>query len=294
MRLYESLEVVPSRVLGLLRLVDYFRGNGLLEEVAVQLLQPKTLLKSKDADATQTLARETIRASIELGVMEQRTQDAGDRLFLAPEVTDEVGRLRLAQLPSVLARLAFRPEVGGKPNQFARICAWFLWQTPTDMPQGHAALKDRMSAQGVNLDEVGLRNDARWDNVIYWMTYFGLLWQTKTEKCRGLVPDPSAFVRAHLDTLLPGDERAITAGEFRAALGALCPVLDGGATHTEIGTKLTGEAPEDRFSPALSFALRYLRDAGAIRFWCPDDQRGFLLLTHDDKIAFVSRARETD
>src|SRR5207249_2852174 len=117
--------------------------------------------------------------------------------------------------------------------------------------------------------------------------------QWQDEKCRGLVSDPTTYLMRHIDTLLPptGPVRIAT---FRRVLGAACPVLDGGVVHEAVGDELTQNGVHfsnhrERLSPALSLALRNLKEQGIARYWCPDDQRDFLLMSFDEKVAFLER-----
>src|SRR5439155_452683 len=102
------------------------------------------------------------------------------------------------------------------------------------------------------------------------------------EKCVGVVPDPSTLLLRNADLLWPAGQ-LIAAHDFRASLADLCPAIDGGTVHKQVLATMiaAGSRPagrDDHFSPALTFALRYLRDCGVLEYWCPDDQRTFLLL----------------
>jgi hypothetical protein len=296
MKIYQTVEAVPSRVLGLLRVLRQSGKDGLTRATVIDLLQPKSL---RIKDTADTLATNTIAAVMELSaddtkLIEEKEDETGERrLYLVPFLLDCPDNLFDTHARSSLERAALRPKVGDSPNGFSRVCAWLLCQSPSDMPQGHAELKTRMHADGMDYEQLGLNNDARWDVVVYWANYFGLLWQWQDEKCKGIVPDPSAYLLRHLDELLPLNGQ-VSISQFKATLGQLCPILDGGVTHELVADKLSkkGIFPQkhrEHVSPALSFALRNLKDDGALRYWCPDDQRTFYLMSFDEKIAFLER-----
>src|SRR5438094_9809974 len=69
MKIYQTVEPVPSRVIGLLRLLRSYGNQGLTRDAVVELLQPKTIGTKEDAD---TLAANTILAVKELLSQENR------------------------------------------------------------------------------------------------------------------------------------------------------------------------------------------------------------------------------
>lgn len=296
MKIYQTVEPVPSRVIGLLHLLRSHGKQGLTRDALLELLQPTSIRSKEDAD---TLAANTILALKELSseetpLIEEKEDDRGQlRLSLAANLLGGSSPRFEAQIRALLERSAFRPVVDGSQNSFATVCAWLLWQTPSKMPQGHSALKTRMQADGLDYEALGLRADARWDVVVYWATYFGLLWQYQDDKCLGLVPDPTSYLSRHLDELLPPTGH-VSAHDFKASVGALCPVLDGGVVNAAVADVLAQKSAialdySSRISPALSLALRNLRESGLIRYWCPDDQRVFHLMSFEEKVAFVER-----
>jgi hypothetical protein len=113
----------------------------------------------------------------------------------------------------------------------------------------------------------------------------------------GLVPDPTLFITRNLDTLIPNDEE-IAVAEFRECLGKICPVIDGGAVREKVLKKINAAKkddtpwPKNRLSDSLSFALRCLKKNGLLDYWCRDDQRTFLRMSQDEKIAFLSCAKK--
>src|SRR6266566_968466 len=220
MRIYQTVEPVPSRVLGLLRLLHHSEEHGLPRSTIIDLLQPKALRTKESADnlATNTIAAVIELSTVDVRLVEEKEDDKGQlKLSLDTELFGCADQLFDDRVRFLLERAALRPEVKDSPNGFATVCAWLLWQSPANMPQGHAELKKRMQSDGLNYEELGLNNDARWDMVVYWATYFGLLWQWQDEKCKGLVSDPSTYLMRHLDELLPSKSQ-VSIREFIATL----------------------------------------------------------------------------
>src|SRR5438094_3569527 len=75
MKIYQTVEPVPSRVIGLLRLLRSYGNQGLTRDAVVELLQPKTIRTKEDAD---TLAANTILAVKELSSPENRLTEERD------------------------------------------------------------------------------------------------------------------------------------------------------------------------------------------------------------------------
>jgi len=102
---------------------------------------------------------------------------------------------------------------------------------------------------------------------------------------KGVYPDPTLFIKRHIDLLLPiGREFRIE--NFLKSLGDICPVIDGGKVFRKI---LPSDYPGDLLSDSLSFALERLNNSRILYYWCPDDQRDFKRMTNNKKIAFIKR-----
>ncbi len=299
-KIFETIEAVPSRVLGLVRLLAAAPGGDMSREELIELIQPRSL-RRKEKEEADHLATETIASALEMGLVEEAGKSQrGTRLTLCSGLGSFRGRTEALDqaLPSLIAGIALQPKLQGRTNKFAQICAWFMLQSPAAMPQGHEALKSAMEVGGISLRDLGLRNDTRWDMVVYWAKYLGLMWQRHGEMCRGLVADPSTFIRSHLSELLP-QKGATSADSFREQLGKICPVLDGGEVHRQLAKQLEAAGAlhartDESLSDALSFSLRYLKREGLLNYWCPDDQRTFLLMSRGEKVAFLSKPGMVD
>jgi hypothetical protein len=266
-------------------------------DALLELLQPKSIRKKDDADqiGTNTLLALRQLSSDATPLIEERENERGEtQISLAQSLMRVPADKFELRVREILEISAFRPTIDGGENYFAVVCAWLMWQTPTGMPQGHSALKTRMRADGLDYEPMGLNNDARWDVLVYWATYFGLLWQYQEDKCYGLIPDPTTFLLRHIDELLPR-KGATTIHDFKVAVGNLCPALDGGIVHATVAEEMAskGVGASDyrtRISPALSLALRNLKESSVLSYSCPDDQRVFQIMAKDEKVAFIERA----
>lgn len=298
MKIYTDVEAVPSRLLGAARLLEAHR-NGLEYDKLLELLQPLSIRSKEDAD---TMSRNTVAAGLEMGLLEESQEEGVRRVrFGALARSSKTGKRSLAErLPRLAANLCLRPEIDGKPNKFAAICAWLLLQPSGEMPQGHDEFKEKMKSQGLDLEDYSLSANLRWDNVLYWTNYLGLTWQREDAKCRGVVADPTTLLLRYLQEIFPKAGARMRVQQFLATLGSLCPVLDGGVVHGEMARRLTlaDAIRTDRtrlLSDSLSLALRTLKAAGHIQYDCPNDEADFWLLSRNEKIAYLQRRnRRTD
>lgn len=279
MKIYTTVEPVPSRMVALARLL--LSAGPLHEDELVSLLQPRE---------NTGIAANTLSAALECGlvVREKRQCRLAEGLFVDRPKPADLD----TELPVVLTRLLLKPKVGSEANGFAILCAWLLQQPALSTPVDRVGLKTTLQAQGLSLADLQVQNDARLDNVVYWARYLGLVRQIKDEPCAGLVPDPSLFLKRHLAQLLPAGEE-VQAHMFRQRLGDVCPVLDGGVVREKLLPQLAPDWPEQQISDALSFAILRLEKNGDLRAWCPDDQRQFLLTPPPlaRKIGFLARVK---
>ena len=294
MKIYRSVEAVPSRLEGILDVLHAAGGKGYSRETLIQLVQPVPIRNKEDAD---TLASNSLGALLELSdpdnglVLEKEDERGQKRLLVGPSLRSEDRVGFRASAKDALRTSVLRETVDGKANQFAELMAWMSWLPSHGVPQEYAEWKSRLKANGLDLEGYGLANDARWDNVFYWGRYAGLLWRWRDEKGKGIVPDATEFICDNLTQIHPGGRLPFE--EFRTRLGAACCALDGGTVHGRIGTALAasgaiGQDHPRRVSPSVSAALRGLRDLRVLDYDCPNDQREFFLMTGDEKIAFVS------
>jgi hypothetical protein len=280
MKIYTNTAPTPSRVLGLLRLLEAL-GGPVPQGRLTRLIDPTTEHPEKGGWPQDV--REVVEAAAELGLVAVEKFGGEESVGLKKGVTP-------AALPRLAASAALQPKVGGKENPFAMLCAWLLTRPPLGCPQGHNALREALRGDGFDAERFGVRNPARIDMLLYWAQYLGLVERVNHGGGKGVVPDPTEFLRRDLDALLPpGKPREPAA--FRAELGRRCPVLDGGAAR-EAALKRMNAAPADgRLSEALAQGLRRLRAEGELHWTYKDDARTFLDLGRE-RVSDFRRGRD--
>lgn len=293
MKLYTVVECIPSRLIGLANLLVELDGQDNTRAEILDLVQPSSLRKGKDADPD--MANKVIGAALELGLIEECEDKDGDKCI----------RIVKGALPSRnsqlhwerwISRRVLQELVEGPSRDMATIVAWIQSIRFTECPRDKTSWKARFETDGFKRDDFGLNNDARWDNLFDWCRFMGLLWQTHSSReAPGVVPDPAVLLARFIEDALP-DSHEVAAGEFRARVGALFPMLDGGHIFRSVRQQIAaarGEASDtaDRLSPGFGLALRELRDRKLIRYYCPDDQRTFLLFDDGERIAFVAKEK---
>ena len=153
-------------------------------------------------------------------------------------------------------------------------------------------MKDALAQDGLPLAEAGAAITNRFHNIIYWLRYLGFVVQTGDRLGEGLIPDPTLFLRRHLDELVPAGED-MEIHRFISVLGTICPVLDGGAVRRRLLTRIAAEWPENQVSDSLAFALERLDRSKELRVWCPDDQRTFMVTPAGKKLALSAQPMKT-
>jgi hypothetical protein len=283
MKLYTDIYATPSRIQGLLRLVA---------KVGPSTQEASSLMEiALDRPGAEGKAMSLINAAKEANLI---GEDPKGVLALKFEMSDDHWNVPNygEVLVKIIDRYVLTPTINGSENRLATLAAWFMKQSPSTVPQGQTAIKSALTKHGFPPSELGLANDACVDMLIYWLKYLGFAWQYEARKCEGLVPDPTAFLTRHIDELLPIDVET-KVNEFRNKVGEICPILDGGTVFEEVSRRMhlngVPEMPNDQLSPSLSLALRRLKRSKAIDFYCPDDQRTFLMLANGEKIAFLRR-----
>jgi len=294
MKIYTALAPSPSRIIGLVRLLEAHSPNGAARREFYRLMDPtETIADNAEPDDV----REVLQAAIELGLAEEfRVRNEPHIRLRRDEPARSSSSSMNDRLQYHLARLVFKSDVSGAPNSFALICVWLLAQPVASVPQGHNELLTALSRSGFTLAELHLSNPSRVDMILYWARYLGLIIRLRLPGGAGAIPDPSAFVRRNLHDLFPDTATVLTAADFRARLGELCPALDGGAARAALlaRQRAVGVAPwpDARFSDGLSFALRRLRSANELHWTYVDDSRGFVELTRGERVNFFHRSAE--
>jgi hypothetical protein len=279
MRIYTTVEAVPSRIVAVVRLLA--ATGPMPEDELSALLQPPTTNPSGSGIIDKVLP-----AAVECGIIIRNNRRYGlaEGIFPPKTKAEDIDNI----LPKVLARLVLQPQVNGQENLFALICSWFLHRPVDGIPRDPADVKGALAQDGLSLAEAGAAITNRFHNIIYWLRYLGFAVQTGDRFGEGLIPDPTLFLRRHLDELIPPGED-LEIHRFISILGTVCPVLDGGVVRRAFLARITAEWPENQISDALAFALERLDRSKELRVWCPDDQRTFMITPAGKKLAFLAR-----
>jgi hypothetical protein len=258
MKIYTTVEPVPSRMLALVRLLA--AAGHLSRDDIEGLQQPRAETGERDKKPEQ--ARKTLEAALECGLVEEDKVGGTREYRLAHSLTDEEkDATQIATtLPKTMARILLHPGTAA-PTTFATKCAWFLTQP---VPPTYRDETTLITALGQDTKPKDIDNPQRLDMLVYWMTYMGL-----GHQLGGMfLVDPTELIRAHLDTLLPRNKKT-PIQDFIDKLSGLFPVFDGGKYFKEFAPK----RETDRLSQALSLAIARLSDSADISFGCTQDAR---------------------
>lgn len=289
LNLYSDNAPVPSRMLALVKLL--IKKEHLPRKHAFHYVHPTFVNpKEKSIQSLETLKeseqfKEVVGAAIECGLI--TTSGLNEELCFNPIIDGHLLQLKNIDrtFPIVMANLALQSKIGDERNLFADICAWILHQSVMESPQDKGAWKSLLNKQNPSLyEKAGLKNDAAWDMVVYWMIYLGLAARTEHIGIQGFYPDPTVFFDNHIKMIF-GDDNELHIKEFISRMGKICPVLDGGSVFESNDYQ---NKPGDVISDGVSFAFERLRYRRIIDFHCPNDERDFYRLFNDEKIAFIS------
>ncbi len=276
MSIISSLVAQPNRFIIASEFVHSFGDKGAPTEDLERMLSPlppQSNQGDEDADITErsgtTIAKLVLAEMLRLRILEQ-TENQHLRLSPALAVgerkIDLAGRLYDYLFPILCS--ADKARAHGQDDLPDALC-WLLRQDPTQ-PLGFSGGQhyDALAAQVVDGDPLfdGIRSDAKYQVVVYWARYLGLVERlTIKPVAEKVIADPTRAIAARLPQIFAG-ERELTMHTFIQHLGAQIPVLDGGQVWNEMGRRLKAATPaHDHLSQATSFALRRLEHAGRIK-----------------------------
>jgi hypothetical protein len=250
-------EVVPTRMAAVLRTLQQ-TGPATRSRLEA-LLQPPSLRDGSEANA---MVRHNLRVCEQLGLVAADGEEAAYRV--APAVDPG----RPLEYEDCLRQFGRRivgremPQVDlDKPHeyyQFARIAAWYLDQPPPRLPLNLSDVQERWSQIG----EPGFRaiNNPGWPQWLHWAAALGLAVELDLSRSSSaaavLVVNPAAFLRRHLDEVLPG---TTAAADFMRGLGKQFPIFETGWVRRRVR-----ETSGQILSESLSLALLRLREQGVL------------------------------
>ncbi|MFC2034889.1 protein DpdG [Chloroflexota bacterium] len=151
-------------------------------------------------------------------------------------------------------------------HDLCNLLAWFLAQDVFTIVGDQIGLESTLRDQ-VGEARLGLTNDARFGNFVYWAKFLGFALETYNFKKRStqLIPDPSKYIVCQIKDLFSNEGRdEIPLSRLLNKLSELCPIIEGGFFHNEIEKWLPDKEPDQLYSP-ISFALLKLEREGIIK-----------------------------
>lgn len=289
MSVITNLVAQPNRVIIASEFVHGFGEKGASMADLEKMLSPLPPQQSPADEAADSDERSG--SSIGLGVLNEllrlriaeRTDDDQVRICAPlasdPRKADWVGRLQDYLFPLLTASEPAREHgQGGLPDA---LC-WLLQQSPTESlgfsAGKHYNILVGQMAEGDPLCS-SIAVDARYQNVIYWARYLGLVERISIKQAAEMViADPTRAIGQRLPAIF-GTDRQLTLQTFRQRLGAQIPVLDGGEVWQDIQGRLKEpmHAKDKHISGASSLALLRLQRAGKIQLEGLSDAASWVL-----------------
>jgi hypothetical protein len=270
---------VPGRVLGVFRTVLALNGQ-LTEERLAALMAPGAL--QGETESGQDMVTATLRECVKCGLLTESDGRFGPTRGLPKEVLslNTVDR----HLPRLLARLILDPQNEAN-HDLALALAWFLAQDPYHAPgnwsEAQTVLREQLGEGELRI-ATGLTNADPYNLLEHWAGYLGFA-QTLSRRDREVnLPDPTAFLRDHLDDLLGTRQ-----GEWQSLAGVMerlsqrCPVFEGGSFRDRVEKSLQGTAlarDATHFSGTTALAWYRLRDENMIEIKADADAPDQILL----------------
>jgi hypothetical protein len=288
MSVISSLVAQPNRIIIATEFVYGFGDKGAtmddLEKMLtpippqqVQVAEGAVDTDSGDSSGT-TIAAKVLSEMLKLKILE-RTDN--ENLRVTPSLSGNTPRVEwTTRLHAYLFPILTSDDSAREHGQaeLPEALCWLLQQSPTHpLRKSGGGHYNILVSQVVDDDPLcsSIRNDARYQNVIYWARYLGLAEGLVADM---VIADPTRAIERRLPVLF-GDERRMTVNAFIHRLGTHIPVLDGGAVWLEMQGRLreTLQAKERHLSEAISLAMLRLQQAGRIKLEGLSDATSWIL-----------------
>jgi hypothetical protein len=253
MSVLTNVVVVPNRVAGVYRFLANHPDGVSLEETY------QSFMPSATTDETSGEPRNIIEKTVLEGANAGLWTTEDDLLTLsseAEEMDDEA-------LRTVIEESIWDEE--GVNDDLGRAIAWFLAQDPLD---GGWTL-NRVEETLLNTpfaDEVGITKNTKYGSFRDWVCYLGFGWQVDVDgsDTRGLLPDPTAYLRRRLPDLASAPGEEVKMAQFMQRLAALCPVFESGRVRRSVDDTFSSRS-EGHVAASTSFALERLERSGLLQ-----------------------------
>ena len=254
-----------SRVRGVFRYLLPKAGQRESREKLEKFLSPESLLRGGDSDATtRGMIKGTISECLKMGLLVEESEGDDSAIAINPDLPSEARSKSKGDglLAHTLVGLMMTTEKDANRN-LATIIAWYLAQdayaAPGNWPEIQAAL-----LQQVGADLLGM-NDARYSQFVDWICFLGFAWRHSLKDKVLLTPDPTAYLRGAITTLIPQrGGQPVSLGDFISKLGTHCPIFETGAYRVEVENKVRTRETEQHLSLTTALALLRLQEEKVI------------------------------
>lgn len=255
----------PSRVRGVFRYLLSKTGQRESYKTLERMLSPESLLRDGNTETKKrSMIKETISECVKMDLLIEQIE--GDELIVAinSDLPSEVRSKGKGDelLPHTLAGLMMR--TGRDANQdLATVIAWYLSQDAYDAPGKWEGVQAALLKQ-VGADLLGL-NDVRYNQFEDWICFLGFAWKHNLKDKDLLTPDPTAYLRGTISTLIPKRGGQPTSlGDFILKLGTHCPIFETGVYRVEVENKVRTRETEQHLSSTTALALLRLQEEKVI------------------------------
>jgi len=284
MSVISNFPAMPNRVAVVCEYLYFLGEDGDSPETIEKQLSP---LRSSDGEESgdDSLSKTSIAGAV-LSEMEKLKliSKSKERIALLPDIRALVpkdGDWQKALKPLLLKRMISYEEAPsfGQPEVPDAI-SWLLSQDPMDpLPwKGTVHAERIMNQLGEHDPLIGMRNDSRYQNLVYWSSYFGFAERLSLKGSNLVVPDPTEAVFAFLPTVFD-DTRNLPIQMFMQRLSERCPVLDGGVARRELEVRMIPQfqLKERHLSKSTSLMLLRLEKRGLLDLKAVSDANTFVL-----------------
>ena len=250
-----------SRVRGVFRYLLAKSGQRESREKLEKFLSPDSLIRGGDTDTiSRGMIKGTINECLKMELLIEGREGDDTIVSINPELSADARSKSKGDglLPLTVAELMLTGEREANQN-LATIIAWYLAQdayaAPGNWPEMEAAL-----LQQVGADLLGM-NDARYSQFVDWICFLGFAWRHSLKDKSLLTPDPTAFLRSAIPSLITQRKGQPTPlGDFIVKLGTHCAVFETGDYRVKVENKVKTRETEQHFSSTTALALLRLQD----------------------------------
>lgn len=255
-----------SRVRGVFRYLLQKNDHREVREKLERFLSPESLIRGEETgEISRGMIKGTINECVKMELLNAIITDGSESIIEINPILSEQMRSKTKGdqlLPQTLASLMINRQNAANQN-LALVISWYLTQdaynAPGNWPRFEQALLEQIGADKLSM------NDARYSQFADWICFLGFAWRHNLKGQDLLTPDPTAYLRETVKSLLAKDSQPISLGEFINKLGEYCPVFETGAFRDEIENKVKFRETSQHLSSTTSLALLRLDNEKSIK-----------------------------